>query len=131
MNYIKRIDKKIIVDGSTINTTFYKYLKHLSIANFKSIDALRISCKHNCNVKSEMPLYISKDILLVYSGSLISKDAFVINYLNVVDVVTSDSNTIIIFKDKTQLDLSISSFRTKTMLEKGKIVLKYITKNNI
>ena len=48
MNYIKRIDKKIIIDGSENNTTFYKYLKHLCIAHFKSIDALKISIKTVC-----------------------------------------------------------------------------------
>ena len=131
MNYIKRIDKKIIIDGSENNTTFYKYLKHLCIAHFKSIDDLKISIKNVLNIKSEPPLYISKEILFIYSGSLHSKDIILINYFNVEDILFLDYQTIIIFKDKSSLTTSISKFRITRMLKKAKIVLDYVAKNNI
>ena len=131
MNYIKRIDKKIIIDGSENSTTFYKFLKHLCIAHFKSIDALKISAKSELNIKSLPPLYISKEILLICFGSLHSKDIIAVNYLSIEDVIYSEFQTIILFKDKTSLTTSISSFRMKTMFKKAELILEYVAKNNI
>ena len=131
MNYIKRNDKKIIVDGTAINTTFYKFLKHLCIAHFKSIDALKISAKSELNIKSLPPLYISKEILLICFGSLHSKDIIAVNYLSIEDVVYSEFQTIILFKDKTSLTTFISPFRMESMFKKAKLVLDYVAKNNI
>lgn len=131
MNYIKRNNDKIIVDNKELDMTFSRYLKHLSLCNFKTINDIRKTTKINCNIKYTIPLYINKNILLVYTGSLNSIDIIALNYFNITNIISNDYSSLIIFKDGMSIKINISPHRIKTMMEKGRIVFDYVTKNNI
>ncbi|MBP5343216.1 competence protein ComK [bacterium] len=131
MNYILRKGNKVELDGEPLNTTFYKYLTHLSMSYFKSIDAMRKATKTYCNIKSEMPMYLSKEILLMYSGNLQSDDIILINYFSIKDTIIYIDKTTFIFKDETKLTISMSEYRVKRMIKNAKKLYSYVLENNI
>lgn len=106
MNYIVKKGSFIYVDGEIINTTLRKFLNDLPKPYFKTIISIRETVRTKLNIKRNIPLYISKEILLVPIN--IDDGRYFINFNKVKETYTKDKTTTILFNDCSSINLNIS-----------------------
>ena len=125
MNYVIDNHSLLYVDGVLIDKTINKYLSSLSIPHFKNIKSMRDTVKENLNIKRNIPLYISKDILLVPIKTY--NITYYINFSNVKETITKESITTFIFYDKSYINLNISKCIIERILKNTEKVYDYIS----
>ena len=125
MNYVIDNRSLLYVDGVLIDKTINKYLSDLSIPHFKNIKSMRDTVRENLNIKRNIPLYISKDILLVPVKT--NNITYYINFSNVKETITKESITTFIFCDKSYINLNISKRIIERILKNTEKVYDYIS----
>lgn len=101
------------------------YLEMLSLENLRTIKSIRNAISKKIGIKRNIPLYISKFILLIRIK--VKDDEYYINYFNTIYFSYGIDSLNIIFRDKNSLNLRISHYRYKKICENIKKVCDYIS----
>ena len=125
MNYVIDNRSLLYVDGILIDKTINKYLFDLSIPHFKNIKSMRDTVRENLNIKRNIPLYISKDVLIVPIKT--KNITYYINFSNVKETITKESITTFIFYDKSYINLNISKRIIERIIKNIEKVYDYIS----
>jgi len=129
MNYLIKEKDSICVDGKIYNISPLTYLNKILLKYFKEYKTLIKYTRKVLKINKCLPLYVSKDILLVQTSGIKSDDYFVFNYYEIKDIMLSDNESLFIFKDNTKVKIKISKYRMKSIFKNLKIMCDYITLN--
>jgi len=126
MNYIKRLDKKIVVDDKLFNISPIAYINSLSLRYLREYNQILKCTRKLFNINRYTPLYISESILLIQTTQVRQYDYFAFNYFEIDHMDIYDYETTLHFKDQKTTSIKISKHRIKKLINQARIVLDYM-----
>lgn len=106
--YLKKIKNKTLIknlfqEEKIVKHSFEDILNSVLIKDLTTLDGRLTAIKEKYNIRKNVPIYVSQDIILIQTKNKKENDNIYININNVVDIVEDINDTIIIFFDKSLL----------------------------
>ena len=111
LKYIRRSSKGITIKGieeQTIQISLKKYFNLICLQNGSSYQGRIESMKHMQNTKGLVPLFVNKDLVLLFTKNIREYDVILVNYYRIISVSQYEKYTKIIFDDFEELLLYVS-----------------------
>lgn len=117
MNYIKKAD------------VGKKYINKLCLKSLTTYEAYIKGVKSSLNIKTNIPVYINKKIILFPICNIRNYDCIWINYTNIKAAYNDENKTVIIFKNGERIKINVKTRKFMKLIENVHKIISY--KENI
>lgn len=123
VKYLKVTEKILYIEDKQSALSFNAYLHNILNHHFRTLKTIRKIIGENLNIKRNIPLFLNDDCLLIplhFSGYQLY-----LNFMAINKIISEGKTTIILFKDGSLLNLSISRYKSDVMMKNAEKVRDY------
>ncbi len=129
MKYIVRSEMGVKIESDStryLDFGLIEYINTLCIKELITYKGRIEATRKKLDIQSNIPVFISQELLLFPTVSVRNWDCFFINYFEVLSVTSENGKAIIFFNDLTQISLDIGENRIFNQVKKCEQILSYL-----
>jgi len=125
MNYIKRSVNGVICDETLINSSLISFIDRMCLDNLSTYKGRLDASKRVLGLRSNVPIYVSKSILLYPTECIRNFECAMINYYNVLSVEAINKTSVCInFIDGMKLMVFVSQSKINIQTKKCDLLIE-------